>query len=382
MKRIVCMAVMLLTVFSLSIRANAQVVDESAFDISAQLDAIGAHELVDKLPQSAQELMKDADLYDLSVDKLLQLSPGDFFSTLWRMFLNTVQRPIRIFSSIVAVLILCALLSGMRTAVWDKSMSEVFSLCAVLCVMATVTGPILDCVVKVSQTVQDAAFFMTSFIPMFSAALTAAGQPASGAAYNIFLFAACQGVSQVVSQVLIPFMSVYLAMCVAGSLVPGINISSITGTIKSTVSWILGLLLTFFVGLLSIQTMVAQSADNVATRAAKFMIGSFVPVVGGALSEAYNAAAGCLQLIKTSVGVYGLLAAIFTFLPVLVETLTWYLMTNLAVMAGEIVGIEQVSSVLKACAGMLGILVAVILCFALLIIVSTTVVIATGMGVA
>lgn len=350
------------------------------WDIEAQLDALGKEELMDEVPESAKEFLKEANLFDLSPETLLQLSPQDFFQLIWQTFLHQLQQPMQTLGMITAVVILCAMLSGLKSAVAENSLSQIYSTVAVLCILTSVIVPILDCIVNTSVAVKDASTFMLTFIPVFAASLTAAGQPITGATYNLFLFSTCQAVSQIVAQMLIPLMGIYLALCVVGAVVPNIKISSATATIKSIVSWVLGFMVTVFVGLLSIQSLVSGSADNVTTKAAKFVIGSFVPVVGGALSDAFLAAQGCLRLIKTSVGMYGILVALFIFLPVLVQTVLWYFMTGIAGIAGDILGVGKVSEMMKSCSTVLGILLAIILCFALLLIVSTTVVLITGMG--
>ena len=76
--------------------------------------------------------------------------------------------------------------------------------------------------------------------------------------------------------------------------------------------------------------MVASGSDTVASKAAKFLIGSVVPVVGGALSDAFGATQGYLRLLKATVGVFGILIALMTFLPVFLQTVLWYFTVNLA----------------------------------------------------
>ena len=221
---------------------------------------------------------------------------------------------------------------------------------------------------------------MLSFIPMFSAAMISAGQPATGAAYNLFLLTACQVVSQVVAQTFIPMMAVYLAFCICGSFVPELNVASVASGIRSMVSWAMGLLLTIFVALLSIQSMLSHGADGVGVKAAKFLINSLVPAVGSILSDAYMAAQGALRLVKTTVGAYGIVVALFTFLPTFLYVAVWYLITRVVALAGDVVGAERVSGILKACSNVLGLLIAAIFCFALLIIISTSVVMIAGLG--
>ncbi|MDR2932907.1 MAG: stage III sporulation protein AE [Oscillospiraceae bacterium] len=350
------------------------------FDTESQLDALGRDELMQSVPEDARELLEETGLYDMSVKSMLQLSPGDFFKALWAALLHQLKSPVRTLGALVGIILLCAFLNGLKTASWDTSLSGIFGTVSVLCIVLSVAAPIIDCIMQTTKAIRDASYFMISFVPVFSAALVAAGQPVTGATYNLFLFSTCQVIAQVVAQTLVPLMSVYLALCIVGALVPEVNISSAANTIKTVVTWALGFIFTLFVGLLSVQTMVSTGADSVTTKTAKFLIGSFVPVVGSALSEAYTAAQGCLRLIKTSVGAYGIIVALFTFLPVFMKALIWYLITNIGVVAGDIIGVPAVSSVLKACSTVLGILLAIILCYALLLIVSTTVVLVTGAG--
>lgn len=352
------------------------------FDTGAQLDALGRDELMDSVPEEARELMEESGVYDLSVSNLLHLSPREFFRAVWNAFVRQLGAPARTLGSILGIILLCLLLNGVRQAAWDGALTQVFGTVSVLCVVLSVAKPILDCIAATTQAIRDASFFMASFVPVFSAALMASGQPATGAAYNVYLFSACQVVGQAASQTLVPLLSAYLALCIVGALVPEINIASAAAMVKNVASWALGLICTLFIALLSVQTLVSTGADSATTKTAKFMLGSFVPVVGGALSEAFSAAQGCLRLIKTSVGVYGIVAAIFTFLPVLLNAIVWYAVANLGVVVGDIAGVPAVATVLKACSAVLGILIAIILCYALLLIVSTAIVLATGTGVA
>lgn len=348
--------------------------------LEEQLDALGSDELVSQVPEEARQYLEEADILDLNLETLLQLTPGKFFPALWRMLVNTIKKPAKTLAAMLAVILMCALLESLRDGSGEPALSGVFQTVSVLCVLTAVAAPILECIVQTTNTIRSAAFFMLSFIPMFSAAMMSAGQPVTGATYNLFLLSACQVVSQVVSQTLIPMMAVYLAFCICGSFVPELNIDSAASGIKRAVSWAMGLILTIFVALLSIQSMLSHGADGASVKATKFLINSLVPAVGSILSDAYIAAQGCLRLLKTTVGAHGIIVALFTFLPTLLYVAVWYLITQIVAMAGEMVGAGRVASILKACSNVLGLLIAAILCFALLIIVSTSVVMLTGLG--
>lgn len=310
-----------------------------------QLAASGARELLDNLPNDAQELMNGTGITDIDYQQLLSLSPGEFFKQVWQMAMQRIKLPLTVFCSVLGTILLCALLDSLKTALWEGTISSVFSAVAVVCVAGSITAPIVDCITYTVRSIHGCSNFILTFIPVFSSVVTVSGQPVTATTYTAFLFAACQVVSQIVGNTLVPLMGIYLAFCIAGSLSSGIQVTAVAKAIKSIVSWTLGLLLTLFVGLMSLQTMVASGSDTVAAKAAKFLIGSFVPVVGGALSDAFAATQGYLRLLRTTVGAFGIIVALVTFLPVFLQTVIWYFTVNITGAVSDMLGIRQVGDI-------------------------------------
>ena len=354
--------------------------ERSGYDFESQLEASGANELLEALPGDTRSLLSQSGITEVDVGQLLSLEPGEFFRAVGRLVVERIRRPMVVFAAVLGTVLLCALLDALSSSLWEGTLATVFAAVSVVCVSAAVVSPISDCIAQAAAAIRDCANFMAAFIPVFASIVTVGGQAVTATTYTAFLFAACQIVSQIVSTTLVPLMGIYLAFCVVGNLTPGVHVAPVARAVKSVVSWALGLLLTIFVGLLSLQTMVASSSDTVASKAAKFLIGTFVPVVGGALSDAFSTTQGYMRLLKTAVGAFGILAAALTFLPILMQTVLWYLTVGAASAVSELLGVRQVGEILKSAGSALGILIAVLFCFALLVIISTSLVLLVATG--
>ena len=139
--------------------------------------------------------------------------------------------------------------------------------------------------------------YLYSFsIAVGSGNLTAAG------VYNIILVLIAEIAVQIASGFLMPLLSLCIALAIVDSLNPTISLSSIIEGIQKAVTWSLGLMMTIFVGLLSIQSIIGNSADSLSVKAGKFMVSSFVPVVGGAISDAYTTLKGALVYLRVELG--------------------------------------------------------------------------------
>ena len=175
-------------------------------------------------------------------------------------------------------------------------------------------------------------------------------------------------------------MGGYLAVSVTSSVSPLINQSGIAESIKKIAMWILSFISTVFIGVLGIQTTVSASADTLTMRTAKFILGSSIPVAGTAISEAFSTVTSSMGLLKSSVGIYGVVVLLLIFLPIITELILWRIVLLINTAASDIFSLPKISSVLKAVDMMLALLIGIILTIAVVFIISLTVVITAGKG--
>ncbi len=355
--------------------------DESADqNLQGQLEASGAGELTSQVPDQTQEILEQLDLKELDYRILLSLTPEQIWQVCKAAFLKMIRAPLLLLGMLVAVILLCAAMDALKIGFNAKGLEKIFNGVAVLCLITIVLEPVTDCIQKASQAIFQGSMFMNGFIPVFCGILASGGQLVSAGVYHLLLFGTSQVVGQAASQILVPLISIFLAFCFTGAIAPELHLDQIGKTVKKFVNWALGLLLTVYVGLLGIQSIVAVSADTVTVKTAKFVTSSFVPVIGSALSDALVTAQACLKLLKASVGVYGILIAVFTFLPLFAEIICWYLAMQAAAFLGQLMGTGSITKVLEATASALGLLMSITLLFGLLFIISTTVMLVVGAG--
>ena len=139
-------------------------------------------------------------------------------------------------------------------------------------------------------------------------------------------------------------------------------------------TWILTLGMVLFTGVLSLQTFVGGAADKLSDRALRFSIAHFVPVVGGSISEAFSTIRGCLHLLRSTVGCFGVVATLIIVLPPMLSCLIWNLMLSVGEMAAELFGLPSFSELLKTAHGIMRCLVGVLCVSGLLLTVSLTVI--------
>ena len=62
--------------------------------IKTQLDAVGADELLEELPDDAKNLMEGAGITEIDYKQLLTLSPSQFFGSVWELVIQRLRAPL------------------------------------------------------------------------------------------------------------------------------------------------------------------------------------------------------------------------------------------------------------------------------------------------
>lgn len=379
MKKIVIS--ILVAVFMLVMMSTATFADEQSDwqkEYDELLNSSGASELYESLPDDAGKILQESGIDGIYQDDILAVSFFDIVKALFKSVGDSFKLPFSTFLCCIGITLLCALLNSMKGAFSDGSYDRAFSVMSVVCAATAIATPISNMIIKVSHAISQSSDFFLSFIPVYSGIVTASGKPLSATAYTTALFAVVQVIARISATIFVPMLGVYLAFCLIGSASHEIDITGIARTVKNIVITALSFLMTIFVGLLTVQGAVANSADTVGLKTAKFAINTLLPVVGSAVSEALNSVQGCIGVIKTTVGGFGIFAVASIFLPALITLLLLQLALFLSEATSNMLKTEHISSLLSASRAMLSLLIGLLVVFMVLFVVSIGVMVATA----
>lgn len=341
-----------------------------------QYESSGADGLQGNLPESAKEIFDRFDISAKDTSWLKDFDVKNIFGVISNFLKNGFKGPLAVFCSLVGVVLLCAAVNGMgdMRLVTDGTVDFV----AALAVAAVVLVPLHTTVDACINAIRANGSFMLSFVPVFTAVVAANGQAATSASGGAVLLFAAEMTVSVISFIIMPLCSCYLAVSLCASSNPLMSHSEIAGYMQKVTNWILGLTLTVFLGVLSVQTSISSAADTVSARTIKFAVGSAVPVVGASVSEALGTVKSCLSMLKTSVGIYGVIAVGATLLPVVLELVLWRVAMAGGCIISDIFGCKKITVMLKSVDSVLAILLGIVLYCVILFVIALTIVTKAG----
>ena len=342
-KKSTVILMLLLMLFGFSTKALCAQSNE-LFD--EQLEASGANELFDSLSGDEIELLEKLGLDEIDYNSVF--SPS--LRSVADLFLQIIRSEYKLPLESLGVAAMCVLaLAAVSNILPDGFKAhKPLGLTANVITALSVVIPLSSCITRAVSAVSLSSSFVTALIPVLAAIITAGGKPALAMTYNSLSFAVAQVVSSLADGVIRPVIQVVMSLSVISSVSQSADISKIVEFAKKTVVFIMSLSATVFVTMLSLKGMLAASADTVTVRGIRFLIGNMIPVVGGAVSDAYQSIVGTLSLVKNTVGVFALAAVAVINLPVIAECVLWVFSLNMLALLGDIFSQSGLCSLFRA----------------------------------
>lgn len=220
------------------------------------------------------------------------------------------------------------------------------------------------------NTIQEMSDYGKLLLPVITAALAAQGRPGTSAALYAGTAVFNTAMGSILSGTILPMLSFFLAMSICAAVTSEKLLKNLKKEMKTFVSWSLKTILSVFTAYISITGVVSGATDAAALKATKTAISAMVPVVGGVLSEASEAVLVSAQIVKNSVGIYGIYALLAIFLKPFAQIGMYYLLLRVTVVVCSLFASDEISALLEDFSSVLALLLAVTGAMCLLLLIS------------
>lgn len=356
-----------------------------AFLSSFSVGAIDYNEIYDtsqlynSLSEEVKENLNNIGINGVNNSQIQNISFSNIINEISKIAEKNANEPLKTLVSITALLLITSIFSCYKTR-FSSDMADVINISSVLCVTCTVAFPAIKIIANMSDTIKTASTFMLGYIPVMVLIMSFSGHTISGTSYYAMMISVGECVGQISSKIIVPFLNIFLGIAVTNGVCPEIKLSGITEIISKTIKWLLGFIMAIFTAVLSFKQLITSAVDDVSTRAVRFTLNSFIPIVGSALSDAYKTVQGSVNLLKSGVGVFVIISIGFVFLPVILKSFLWIITLSIGKIMADVLGVSSVKGLLEGIISVLSTLLAIIFCIMSIYIISTALIILMGGG--
>ncbi len=213
-------------------------------------------------------------------------------------------------STVIIIAVICSLIQNLQNSFSNQSLSNIaFYACYALLIII-LSKTFLIGIEIAKETIKELNNFLLVLIPVISTLLLSAGGVSQVATLDPIIILLTNIGPTFYLNILIPIILLGFMLQFANNISNNFKISNLIKHTNQIVLWAQGIFITFFISMLTIRGLTAETLDIVTAKTAKFAVDNFVPIVGKAISEAIATVAGYSILLKNAVSSLGLIIVI------------------------------------------------------------------------
>lgn len=291
--------------------------------IESQQDNLGIDSFIEEADKYTSEVYEDIDIGELFSSAIT----GDIDNeSILKSILNSVGGEvidaISVLGSILVIIVIHSILRSISEGLENKGIVQITYYVQYILIVTLVMTNFVQIIDIVKDSINNLVGFMNSLIPILITLMITTGSVVSANLIQPIILFLITFIGNFITCIIIPIILISTTLGIISNISDRVQISKLSGFFKSGAIWILGIILTVFVGLVSIEGTLSSSVDGITAKTAKAAVTSFIPVVGKILGDAVDTVIGCSSILKNATGVIGIIVVLgIAIIPVIKLTI-------------------------------------------------------------
>lgn len=368
--------IILLLIIFISIIAKTNIsccsnVDEST--IESQQESFGINSFIENSKKYTGEFFEDIDISEILGSAIKgEIDNSTIYKKILSLLGTEVQTGLKSLLSILVIIIIHSILKSISESLENDNISKLIYYVQYIAIVTVVMSNFSDIINLVKDTTSNLVGFMNTLIPVLVSLMLYTGSIATTSILEPIILFMINFIGNLIQSILIPMILIIASISIISKISDKVQIEKISKFLKSSTTWFLGLVLTIFVGVVSLEGTLSSSVDGITAKTAKTIVSSAVPVVGKILGDVVDSVLGCGLILKNAVGFLGVIIIIgICILPILKLTVLTF-SYKLVASVSEVIADSKIVKLLDEIADIFKILLAILVSVSFMVIIGTT----------
>ncbi|WP_459499506.1 stage III sporulation protein AE [Bacillus sp. C1] len=296
--------------FSLPIVVQASPVDKNVVD--QQLDKLGIEDvkqywdgLVTKYGGYLPESQKGSFMEFVKGEK--EFSIKEWMIGLLKYLFHELIANGKLLGTLIMLTIFSALLQSLQSAFSKSSVSKIADAVVYMVLIIFALNSFYVVMTYARETIQTMVDFILALLPILLALIATGGGVVSVSFFHPIIIFLMNTSGLLMNYIVLPLLLLATILSIVSTMSDQYKVTKLSKLLQNVSVGIIGIFLTVFLGVLSVQGTATAVADGIAVKTAKFVTGNFIPVVGRMFTEAADTVISASGLLKNTVGIIGLI---------------------------------------------------------------------------
>ena len=322
------------------------------------------------------DFFEDMDLSDIFNQAVQgKVNNQTIYKKIIKILGNEVGSNIKILISILVIIVIHGILKSITDSLENSNVSQIIYFVQYILIVTLIMSNFTEIIKLIKETANNLVGFINLLMPLLLTLMVYTGNITTSSVLEPIVLFISNFIGNIIVDALIPIVLIIVVFSIISKISDRVQLEKISKFLKSGVVWFLGIVLTIFVGVVSLEGTLSSSVDGVTAKTAKAAVSSVIPVVGKVLGDVVDSVLGCGVILKNAVGVVGVIVIIgICILPVL-KIATLSIMYSLASAVVQPVADDKIVKLLDEMSGVFKLLLAILCSLSVILIIGVTLVI-------
>jgi len=203
-----------------------------------------------------------------------------------------------------------SILKSISESLENNNISKLIYYVQYILIVTVIMSNFTDIIKLVQDTTGNLIGFMNTLVPLLITLMMYTGSITTSSVVEPIILFMINFIGNIIQNLIIPFVLVLTSLVIISKISDKVHIDKLSKFFKSGIVWFLGIVLTVFVGVVSLEGTLSSSIDGITAKTTKAVVSSAIPVVGKILGDAVDTVLGCGIVLKNAVGLVGVVIVI------------------------------------------------------------------------
>ena len=322
------------------------------------------------------EFFEDIDLNNLLSEAIKgNVNNKTIFQKILQMLGKEVSTSLKTLVSVLVIIVIHGILKSITDSLENKNISQIIYFVQYILIVTLIMSNFTEIINLVKNTANDLVGFINVLMPLLLTLMVYTGSITTSSLLEPIILFAINLIGNLIKNILIPVVLIIVVFSIISKISERIQVEKISKFLRSSIVWGLGVLLTVFVGVVSLEGTLSSSVDGITAKTAKTAVSTVIPVVGKILGDVVDSVLGCGIILKNAIGLVGVIVVIGICIAPIIKIATLCIMYSLASAIVQPIADNKIVKVLDEMSGVFKLLLGILCALSVMLIVGITLVV-------
>ena len=343
--------------------------------MEATKETLGISDFLEESKKYTENIFDDLNLEEILSNSIQGKYSTNFLkSTFFSIFGKEILESVKLMANVLIIIVIHSIMKAIIENLGNNSSAKIAYFVQYLAIVTLVIQSFVSVLSITKEAISNLSNFMNLLIPLLTTLILTTGCiTISNIVQPILIFLSSM-LGTFFNNFLIPILLVSITLSIVSNISSKVQLDKLSKFFKSSIVWVLGIVLTIFTCLLSVEGTLGSSVDALTAKTTKAAVSNFIPVVGKILGDTTETIIGCSNILKNAVGIIGLIIIVGIVLMPIIKILTLWIAFCLTSAICEVIADEKIVKLTTQISDSYKILLAILFSVSVMFLISITLV--------